>query len=302
MRSKRKSYIRRRPTRKIRRKYNKSKHILKKYRKSKRNTRKKRGGLVNDEEQIVEYIYTENIYGMDTFISRGNLNVNTVIYKIVNLKGRSLLYIAVGEGKKKMIKYLLEHGADPNKPTVTNGFTPLFNTILTKQHKITNILLNGGADPNIKNNKGVSPLHHAVKSNDVKIVKTLLNSPLIDVNIKMTDTNVTPLSIAIRNENRTIVRLLINAGANEPKLYKLTGEEVGLLMGEIEQMYPQGHEKYTNTINLKYFKKYITNYITKKGVELGNFRTYNIDDEHPDDLYYYLKDKVEGYFKGYGFP
>jgi ankyrin repeat protein len=245
----------------------------------------------------------ESVNLLNNLVTKGNLNVNTVISKDYRFKGLSLLEIAVLKEKIEIVKYLLEKGADPNKKLSTTGNTLLYHSMVTNDIELVKILLDGGANPNIKNKDGkYAPLHEAVVYNKIELVKTLLSSPLIDVNIKITGTNDTPLSVVLPTQNIKMIDLLLSAGANEPKIYKLSSEQVDLLMGEIERAYPPESNLYTDTINIPYFRKYVTNYMTQQPVIRKYSKTYYIDDEHPDDLYNYLKDKIEGYFEGYGFP
>lgn len=293
------NYRHKRVTRKIRKKRGKSKRYMNK--KHKRNTRKKRGGLKLNEGEIITYILSDNVDAFSKLVTRGNLNVNTVINNIYEFSGRSLLYIAAKNNKKKIIKYLLDKGADPNRKTATNGFTPLYNAVVSNEIELIKMLLDGGADPNIKNNDGLAPLHDAVMADNMDVVKLLLDSNQIDVNVKMAGTNVTPLSIAIPKKNIKMIDLLLSAGANEPKIYKLTSEQVDTLIGEIEKAYPPETGLYSDRINIPYFRNYISNYMTQQKVLRGITKMFNID-EDPNHLYNYLKDKIEGYFNGYGFP
>ena len=157
MNSKLKSYSRRRPVRKTRRRYRKSKRILKKYRKSrgnkksKRIIRKKKGGLppplsfeeraqllAAGKEKILNYIEQGNIGKIETLITQNNLDINTKDY------GEPLLNIAIESGNEEMVRYLLEKGA---KVTHTGTESPLMYAVTISNPNINiiaNLVLHGG--------------------------------------------------------------------------------------------------------------------------------------------------------------
>ncbi|KAJ5384054.1 hypothetical protein N7517_001965 [Penicillium concentricum] len=76
------------------------------------------------------------------------------------------------------IRYLLEHGADPNAQN-KQGKTPLCNAVSRgelgghRQLEITRILLEGGADPNIAATCGYTPL--AMSAHDTQLFQLLID-------------------------------------------------------------------------------------------------------------------------------
>ena len=85
---------------------------------------------------------------------------------IRNYKGKTGLHCAAKAGFLKVIKLLLEKGATIDA-TDNNGETPLFEAIRStiksgeKQRMALETLLAKGADPNVKNRKGLTPLQVA---------------------------------------------------------------------------------------------------------------------------------------------
>ncbi len=73
--------------------------------------------------------------------------------------------------------------------------------------------INKGADVNIKNGDGKTPLHIAVEKNYEDIVRLLLQKNA-DLNTKDNNGN-TPLHIAVKNGNYFVVKELLRAGADK---------------------------------------------------------------------------------------
>lgn len=72
--------------------------------------------------------------------------------------GSSLLHRAVEKQEIKLVELLLNCGADPN---VRNkmGYTPLHLAVLYNNYNIVEILINNNANVNSRSNSGKTPLH-----------------------------------------------------------------------------------------------------------------------------------------------
>ena len=70
-------------------------------------------------------------------------------------------------------EFLLKQGADPN---ITNslGETPLHQAADNAQYKIAKLLLDYRANPNAQQNDGDTPLHHAAFRGDFNMLKMIL--------------------------------------------------------------------------------------------------------------------------------
>jgi ankyrin repeat protein len=85
-----------------------------------------------------------------------------------NYKGKTGLHCAAKAGFLKVINLLIENGATLDA-TDNDGETALFEAIRStikngeKQRSALEALLVKGADPNVKNRKGLTPLHVAQK-------------------------------------------------------------------------------------------------------------------------------------------
>ncbi len=100
----------------------------------------------------------------------------------IDKHGYTALDLAVIHNSPKIVKILLENGANPNMKD-KNGYTPLHRAIIRYSYEIVELLLKNKADPNIKDKHGYTPLHRAVIQQDPKLVAILLKYGA-DPNIK----------------------------------------------------------------------------------------------------------------------
>lgn len=76
-----------------------------------------------------------------------------------------------------MIKFLLEHGADPNQKLHRGVYA--LNMAITRLHpkkKIIQLLLDHGADPDLTDKDGLTSLNIAFQTPDLNIIETLLKA------------------------------------------------------------------------------------------------------------------------------
>jgi len=81
------------------------------------------------------------------------------------------LNIAISKGDLQTVKKFIEYGADVNQ--ISEDFTPLMIAARYNKHEIVKILLENGARPNLKNEKGYTALKYAELSNATESIAIL---------------------------------------------------------------------------------------------------------------------------------
>ncbi|WBH18264.1 ankyrin repeat domain-containing protein [Sphingomonas radiodurans] len=87
--------------------------------------------------------------------------------------GEGALHIVVKRGNGMYLRYLLSRGADPNLRD-GRGDTPLLLAVQFGQNALVDILTAAKANPNLANGGGETPLIRAVQKRDLALVRTLL--------------------------------------------------------------------------------------------------------------------------------
>lgn len=84
---------------------------------------------------------------------------------IRNSKKQTLLHLAAGYGRSRLLTYLIAQGADVNAQDI-EGQAPLHNACCHAHNKIARELIEAGSNVNLKDYKGWTPLHFAVARKD----------------------------------------------------------------------------------------------------------------------------------------
>ena len=92
---------------------------------------------------------------------------------VVYEKGQSQLHKAARKGSLKLIRSLLNHGADLNAVDI-EGCTALHVAIDRFHPKAASMLIEGGAKEDLKDNKGQTPLQEAGGKGSLWIIGSLL--------------------------------------------------------------------------------------------------------------------------------
>ena len=141
---------------------------------------------------------------------------------IANINGCSWLHCAVlGDSNKEVLQAIIDHGADVNA-TDKSSKTALMIACEKYNAGAINVLLDGGADPNITGDDGFTCLQWIVYSDCNKEVLQALIDHGADVNA--TDkNNQTTLMIACKKRNEDAINVLLNARA-DPNIGDIDGD------------------------------------------------------------------------------
>ena len=139
-----------------------------------------------------------------------------------NNEGKTFLMKSVMSGLVDRCKIFLEQDIDVNQQTVL-GTTALHYaasaglSTCAKKHKMISLLLNHGANPNIRKCNGDTPLHLVLSGQILKNTTTCVTLLLqhgASVNVVRLKNNVTPLMLASENGHVESLRLLLKHNAN----------------------------------------------------------------------------------------
>lgn len=118
---------------------------------------------------------------------------------------------ALRDGDKKAVERLARQYPDAGNLRGPAGTTPLMQAVLYGDAKLVRLLLDGGANPNVRNEAGATPLMWAV--NDLEKTQLLLDRGA-DVNARSEDSRTALLIAAGQFGTREVVKLLLDRGAD----------------------------------------------------------------------------------------
>jgi ankyrin repeat protein len=128
-------------------------------------------------------------------------------------EGITTLHEAASGGNRETLELLIEKGLDVNA-TDKHGMTPLHWAVefgQYNQEEIVELLIAAGAQVWIDNRAGISPLEESLITDNQTIANLLVRC--IDINTP-DDSGNTPLHRAVRKNNVKLVKILIEHGAN----------------------------------------------------------------------------------------
>jgi ankyrin repeat protein len=120
------------------------------------------------------------------------------------------LIVATENNHGDVVRYLLDHGANPNRKAPDDGRTALSVAAQAGRINLVSMLLAAKADPNLVADHGDTPLFIAVRARRTAVVQMLLG-----YNVDLEDTDITgrtALELAEERHYDEIARILQNAG------------------------------------------------------------------------------------------
>ena len=149
-------------------------------------------------------------------------NDNNLLERILDSAPRNMpiasgvLHISAAIGNEKIVKLLLDHGAEVNEKF--NGLTPLLLASSNNHSLVAKLLLQFGADVNAQNQDGRSSLLMAVRNEHSELVSLLLSHK---ANMEIVcRRGLTCLSFICAKGNLDIIEMLLQNGAvvNPPQI------------------------------------------------------------------------------------
>lgn len=162
--------------------------------------------------------------------------------------GKSLLHKAIKRGDEFSAKFLIRSKADVNMSTFLDKETPLhmvacFNPVVSSPEtlkgmaEVARLMLEAGADPNVQDTSGSTPLHNAIYCKNDAVVRVLLQRGNLNLEIKNSDGH-TPLWLALQQESdvqgpvnevygpESFAQQLIRAGASPDAIEPESGNSL----------------------------------------------------------------------------
>lgn len=134
-------------------------------------------------------------------------------FRAVNNDGDLPLHIAASYGEEEMVKLL--YTEDTKDAKGLESETPMICAIMSKKPNIVQFFLDKQVNLTIPNEKGNLPIHAAVLTEDIQILKMLLEAPSLATFLNASDKEkCTPLCLAAKKSLEEAVKLLLDKGAD----------------------------------------------------------------------------------------
>lgn len=157
------------------------------------------------------------------------------------------LHIAVETFSPEILQYLIQRGANVDVKNI-HGETPLLKLLRSDRFSAQNVdcLLLNGADPKVADPRGETALHYAVFRGHTEVIDSLIKHGA-DVNAQ-TDSKYTPLHNAVFQKNPKATFLLLRAGAD----ITLVDQNEKTALRHIREINAQGHSRTVNGVCVEY--------------------------------------------------
>ena len=143
------------------------------------------------------------------FVENGKIEqLNELTKQAINSKnenGLTALHKATSEGNLAMAAYLIRNGAQTEVED-NFGNTPLIYAAIKNRLEVAKLLISNGAPMNKPNRRGITPLSMAALQGSFDVVKCLITNGA--------DMNSTLLHLSAKSGNLNVVKYLVINGAN----------------------------------------------------------------------------------------
>ena len=112
----------------------------------------------------------------------------------------------------KRLLFLIKNGANVDTKSGSNSITPLYHAVVTNDKEMVETFIELGANPNVRALDDSSPLHFAIENGNIDIAEILLKNKAI-VDICDERTGIAPIHLAT-NSSVEMVKLLLRYGAD----------------------------------------------------------------------------------------
>lgn len=137
--------------------------------------------------------------------------------KLLKLRGYEFdersFHNAVRANDRIAIFAFIDGGINVNSQDETDGRTVLMNAVVDGDPGFVSLLLNRGADVNVKDHRGYTALFHAIETRNDYAEKMLLDHPNLDPDARGLN-GITALSNYIWRDNKDAVERLLERGAD----------------------------------------------------------------------------------------
>jgi ankyrin repeat protein len=106
------------------------------------------------------------------------------------------------------INAFFDAGINPNAPSEADGRTALISAAARGDLEVVNVLVQRGADVNVKDKKGYTALFHAIEAMYDEVALVLLNQPSLDANARGLNGTTALISYVWRTRRDAVEKLL----------------------------------------------------------------------------------------------
>ncbi len=139
----------------------------------------------------------------------------------------TFLQAAIRYNKPKVFDTLVGYGIDINNASPFDGTTALHEALRLDSTYFTNKLINLGANVNVRDDKGYTPLNYALDFGRYTQAEVLLKVPQIDVNTPSTQ-GATPIWRAFVDDKFDVLNKIINHPSFDPTFTRILLNEYNL--------------------------------------------------------------------------